>query len=171
VADWMHRTVGGLAPAEPGYRSIEFRPQPGRGVSSASTSHITPYGLAACNWALDGEQIQIEIVVPPNTQAIVYLPGKPANLPIEVGSGKYAWNYTAPDLVTRPSGLTLDNTIAELTSDNDALMEVVAAFEKFDRRLLMHMMSDSKISIRKAISSLPQSEAIMAAVEEVLSSL
>jgi len=171
VADWMHRTVGGLAPAEPGYRRIEFRPQPGRGVSSASVSHNTPYGLAACNWALDGEQVQIEIVIPPNTQAMVYLPGKPADLPIEVGSGKYTWDYAAPDLVTRPSGLTLDNTIAELTSDNDALMEVVAAFEKFDRRLLMNMMSDSKISIRKAISSLPQSEAIMSAVEEVLGSL
>ncbi|MGN6672952.1 MAG: family 78 glycoside hydrolase catalytic domain, partial [Thermomicrobiales bacterium] len=29
VADWLHRTVGGLAPAEPGYRRIEIRPQPG----------------------------------------------------------------------------------------------------------------------------------------------
>ena len=28
VADWMHRTVAGLAPLEPGYRRILFRPSP-----------------------------------------------------------------------------------------------------------------------------------------------
>jgi alpha-L-rhamnosidase len=29
VADWLHRTVGGLAPAAPGYRLIDIQPHPG----------------------------------------------------------------------------------------------------------------------------------------------
>ena len=29
VADWMHRVLGGLAPAAPGYRVINVAPQPG----------------------------------------------------------------------------------------------------------------------------------------------
>ena len=32
VADWLHRTVAGLAPAEPGYRRIEIRPRIGGGL-------------------------------------------------------------------------------------------------------------------------------------------
>jgi alpha-L-rhamnosidase len=102
VADWMHRVIGGLAPAEPGYCRIEFRPQPGRGVCSASASHLTPYGLAACEWTLDGEQMHLEIVVPANTRASVTLPGKPGDKPFEVGSGKYAWDYAAPELAAKP---------------------------------------------------------------------
>src|SRR5581483_18328 len=46
VADWLHRTVGGLAPAEPGYRRIEIKPRPGGGIHHASARHLTPYGMA-----------------------------------------------------------------------------------------------------------------------------
>lgn len=35
VADWLHRTVGGLAPGAPGYRRLEIQPQPGGGLTSA----------------------------------------------------------------------------------------------------------------------------------------
>jgi alpha-L-rhamnosidase len=48
VADWMHRTIGGLTPAGPGNRHIRIRPRPGGGLTHCRTSHITPYGLAEC---------------------------------------------------------------------------------------------------------------------------
>ena len=54
VADWMHRTVAGLAPLEPGYRRILVAPQPGGGLTWAETSLETPHGLAAVRWDLDG---------------------------------------------------------------------------------------------------------------------
>ncbi len=44
VADWLHRSVAGLAPAEPGYRRIRFAPQPGGGLTHASATQRTPYG-------------------------------------------------------------------------------------------------------------------------------
>ena len=44
VADWMHRTVAGLAPAEPGYRVLRVAPRPGGGLTHASARHETPYG-------------------------------------------------------------------------------------------------------------------------------
>src|SRR5690606_14569426 len=53
VADWMHRTVAGLAPAEPGYRKIAFQPRPGGGIRYASARHLTPYGLAECSWSIE----------------------------------------------------------------------------------------------------------------------
>ncbi|PTT70646.1 alpha-L-rhamnosidase, partial [Arthrobacter sp. HMWF013] len=35
VADWMHRSLAGLAPAEPGYRKLLVRPRPGGGLDWA----------------------------------------------------------------------------------------------------------------------------------------
>ncbi len=54
VADWIHRTVGGLAPLDAGYRRILFAPRPGGGLTHASTEHETPYGRAAIRWAPRG---------------------------------------------------------------------------------------------------------------------
>ena len=54
VGDWLHRTVAGLAPAEPGYRLIRVTPRPGVGITSAAATHETPYGTAAVAWTLAG---------------------------------------------------------------------------------------------------------------------
>ena len=52
VADWLHRTVAGLAPAAPGYRRLRIAPRPGPGITSAAATHETPYGTAAVAWTL-----------------------------------------------------------------------------------------------------------------------
>ena len=44
VADWMHRTIGGIAPGEPGYRTVRVAPRPGGGIEWAKSSLRTPYG-------------------------------------------------------------------------------------------------------------------------------
>ena len=36
VADWMHRTVGGIAPLEPGYAAVLVAPRPGGGLTWAA---------------------------------------------------------------------------------------------------------------------------------------
>ena len=46
VADWLHRTVAGLALSSPGYRTFTVAPRPGGGLTHASTAHQTPYGRA-----------------------------------------------------------------------------------------------------------------------------
>jgi alpha-L-rhamnosidase len=94
IADWLHRTVGGLAPAEPGYRKLRIAPLPGGGLSWASSRHRTPYGMAESSWRLDDADANIEVtaVVPPNCTATVVLPGSGAR-PREVGSGTHRWHY------------------------------------------------------------------------------
>jgi alpha-L-rhamnosidase len=42
VADWMQRTIGGLAPAEPGYRRLEIRPRPGGALTHAAGAPSHP---------------------------------------------------------------------------------------------------------------------------------
>src|SRR5207302_34054 len=41
VADWMHRTIAGLAPAAPGYREITIKPVPDAALTHASARHET----------------------------------------------------------------------------------------------------------------------------------
>jgi alpha-L-rhamnosidase len=101
VADWLHRTVGGLAPAAPGYRRLEIRPRPGGGLTHARVRHRTPYGPAAVAWRIEAGQITVEVVVPPNTTAGVTLPGSDAE-PAEVGSGTHRWSYQVPDMDRPP---------------------------------------------------------------------
>ncbi|MCU0520278.1 MAG: glycoside hydrolase family 78 protein [Anaerolineae bacterium] len=100
VADWLHRTVAGLAPGSPGYRTLVLQPRPGGGLTYAAARHITPYGPAACSWRLSGPDsasITVEVVVPPNTTARVLLSGRRlpgrADAPFEVGSGRHTWTY------------------------------------------------------------------------------
>ena len=75
VADWMHRSVGGLAPLEPGYRRILVAPQPGGGLTWAATSLETPFGRAAVRWDAEGAGIRAQIEVPAGAEAVVRLPG------------------------------------------------------------------------------------------------
>lgn len=95
VADWLHRTVAGLAPAEPGYRSLVIQPRPGGGLTSARASLRTPYGLAESGWSIEEGQLKIKVIVPPNTTASVTLPAGEGQ-PLKVGSGVYHWSYALP---------------------------------------------------------------------------
>jgi len=84
VANFMHSTIGGISPLEPGWKHVLIRPQPGGTITSASVSHKSPYGQIKCSWMLKDEQLVVDIAVPPNSSATVELPG----LKTRVGSGK-----------------------------------------------------------------------------------
>jgi alpha-L-rhamnosidase len=88
IADWLHRTVAGLAPAEPGYRRILIAPRPGGGLAHASAAHETPYGRAEVAWVRSGGRLEVDIAVPAGAVATVSLPD-PDWTEIEVGSGRH----------------------------------------------------------------------------------
>jgi alpha-L-rhamnosidase len=96
IADWMHRVIGGLAPATPGYRRIRVAPIPGGGVTWARAAHDTPYGRAEVSWRLDGEMFRLDVVVPPGATAEVTLPGDADAHP--VGSGAHSFACPAAQL-------------------------------------------------------------------------
>lgn len=89
VADWLHRSVAGLAPGAPGYRRLRIRPLPGDGLDDASARLDTPYGRAEAGWRRDGGEIVVRATVPTGTTASIELPdGRPA---FEVSSGEHEW--------------------------------------------------------------------------------
>src|SRR5690606_614689 len=77
IGDWMYSVVAGidLDPAEPGYRHVLIRPQPGGGLTSVRANLDTGYGEVASGWTREGERFELTVTVPPNTRATVRLPG------------------------------------------------------------------------------------------------
>lgn len=76
VADWMHRTIGGIAPLTPGYEQVLVAPQPGGGLSWAAASLESPRGPITTRWsAADDGQLTLDLGIPDGATALVRLPG------------------------------------------------------------------------------------------------
>jgi alpha-L-rhamnosidase len=95
VADWLHRTVGGLSPAEPGYRRMRIAPQPGGGLTHATLVHDTVHGRVRVAWRITGRHMTVEVTLPEGTRAIVDLPF--GDQMLEVGGGTHTWESALPD--------------------------------------------------------------------------
>ncbi|WP_405848657.1 alpha-L-rhamnosidase C-terminal domain-containing protein [Streptomyces sp. NBC_01518] len=129
VADWLHGTVAGLAPAEPGYRRLRVEPRPGGGLTHANARLRTPYGLAEVSWNLAGTELTVEALVPPNTTAEVLLPDSAAD---EVGSGRYSWTVPYASADTERAPLSVDMSI-------DALLDREPAARAFKDLLIAYI--------------------------------
>jgi len=175
VADWLHRTIGGLAPAAPGYRHLDVRPCPGGGLTRARARHITPYGAAECAWTIEAGQIEVVVVVPPNTTASVTLPGSKV-MPIEVGSGTHRWSY--PYHIKRNRHpRSLDSTINEFIDDPEAWTTVLTTMRQHLPSLARHMdvgtmmQWNGNMTLGQMLSLLPHADELPTALRAALAAL
>lgn len=76
IGDWMYRAVTGLDTDAPGYKSIRIQPRPGGGLTQASADLQTLYGPAASRWQRDEQNLTLEVEIPVNTTATIYVPAK-----------------------------------------------------------------------------------------------
>ncbi|WP_216326300.1 glycoside hydrolase family 78 protein [Deinococcus aestuarii] len=173
VADWLHRTVAGLAPAEPGYRRMTIQPIPGGGLTFASARHVTPYGEASVAWVIRDGQIEVRIVVPPNTRAEVILPGGGTH---EVGSGEHRWAspYANPNAARPP--VTLDSDFDTLSGHPEAYAVVTGLVREHSadhldgfRRSLQG--GTAGASLRTAVWGIPHREELLRKLEGALRAL
>ncbi|HJS55726.1 MAG TPA: family 78 glycoside hydrolase catalytic domain [Chitinophagaceae bacterium] len=88
IGDWMYRVVAGLDTYEdgPGYKHIRIQPHIGGGLTNASASLQTYYGNTSSGWKIEGNQIILDVEIPANTKATVYVPAANADLVKENGS-------------------------------------------------------------------------------------
>lgn len=97
VIDWLHTTVAGISPIEPGWRRVRVQPIPGGTITSARATYESPYGRVECEWEVrEGNIFVLDLVVPPNSRALVILPGHAEEQ--WVGSGKHSFStlYSSP---------------------------------------------------------------------------
>ena len=115
VGRWMFGIVAGIDIESPGYKRIIINPQPGGGFSYAKASYESIHGMIMSDWRIEGGTFTLNVTIPPNTKATVFVParssgsvtesGKPAGTSegvrflrmeadkavYEVGSGKYVF--------------------------------------------------------------------------------
>jgi alpha-L-rhamnosidase len=120
--EWLYEGVAGIAPdpEAPGYRHVVVRPRvvPDGGLTWAKASYRSLRGTIKSGWSLKGGLLTLDVTVPPNVTATVYVPtadpaavresGRPADAAegvtllrteedaavFRVGSGTYS--FTAP---------------------------------------------------------------------------
>ncbi len=74
VAEWMFRTIAGIDTETAGYRDIIIRPQPGGRLTWARASYKSINGLIETQWKIDGEKLTLDVTIPANTTATVFVP-------------------------------------------------------------------------------------------------
>jgi alpha-L-rhamnosidase len=71
VVSFLHRYVAGLQRLEPTWRRFRVQPRPGGGLTSASTSHLTPHGRIEVSWTVTQGSLELRVTVPPGCVAEV----------------------------------------------------------------------------------------------------
>jgi alpha-L-rhamnosidase len=76
IGDWMYRVVAGIDTYEdgPGYRHSRISPHPGGGLDSAGADLLTGYGRLSSHWQLTGDSLRMDVTIPANTTATIYIP-------------------------------------------------------------------------------------------------
>ena len=85
VGRWLFGTVAGIDTDGPGYKRIRIEPRPGGGITSAKASYKSIYGKIASDWSSDGRTFTLNITIPANTTATVYMPAGDAESVTEGG--------------------------------------------------------------------------------------
>ncbi|MEV7016010.1 family 78 glycoside hydrolase catalytic domain [Streptomyces sp. NPDC093991] len=128
VTAWLHQSVGGPRPTEPGYRRMPVAPRPGPGLSHASLRHLTAHGEVRVSWRTTAADVTVEVTVPPGTEATVTLPLHPEALRTAVTAGTHKWTYPAPPGYAPRARSTLDTPLRVLVSDDTVWNAVKQVF-------------------------------------------
>jgi alpha-L-rhamnosidase len=87
IGDWMYRVVAGINPdpEAPGYKKIIIKPILGGGFTDAIGSLKTNYGTVSSSWSLVGNKLQLDVEIPANTSAKIFIPATSSDSIMEGG--------------------------------------------------------------------------------------
>ena len=87
IGDWMYRVVAGLDTDEdvPGYKKIKIKPHIGGNLTHAAATLNTYYGKVHSGWKFVNGQLILDVEIPANTTAAVYIPAINASSVTENG--------------------------------------------------------------------------------------
>lgn len=76
ISRWFYNNLAGinLDNENPGYKNIIFKPRLIGNLTYVSAWHKSMYGKIGCNWKLCDDMLSLNISVPANCTAIVFLP-------------------------------------------------------------------------------------------------
>jgi alpha-L-rhamnosidase len=97
LMEWFYAGLAGIKQEKNSiaYKNIKIKPQPVGDVMYANAQFNSPYGLIVSSWRKIGNKFELNVEVPANTIATVYLPAnKEYQKPLKIGSGKYKFTVT-----------------------------------------------------------------------------
>jgi len=104
VAAWMMQYLAGIRndPAHPGFQRFIIKPEPAGDLTWVKAHHDSPYGRIESDWKRDGDRFSLDITIPPNSAAEVFLPtSKPDSV---TESGKPAGSAPGVKLLRSENG-------------------------------------------------------------------
>ena len=116
--------------------------------------------------------MNVRIVIPPNTTAVVTLPGANSDV-FEVGPGTHHWSYAYQD----PDGrgpISVDDFIGDLADIPAAWVAVKESIARLAPRshfLKFGLLTQRKTTLRQALAGLPNSEEVLASISDAFSRL
>jgi alpha-L-rhamnosidase len=103
IDEWFLAGLGGIRPGANAYRTLVIQPRPVGDLSYVRTSYETPQGTARGSWTRTEGRFVLDVTVPANTTAEVWLPtgdGR-ATAPARARFARVEKGYT---VYTVPSG-------------------------------------------------------------------
>lgn len=73
---WLYAYLAGIRsdPEQPGFRRVIIKPTVTGDLTYVRASHESPYGKIESNWTRQGNSLRLDVTVPPNSTALVYVP-------------------------------------------------------------------------------------------------
>jgi len=87
IGEWIWNTLAGITICErnPGFKRVIIKPQPSGDLKWAKAEYETNYGKICVDWKTEEEVFTLNLTIPPNTSAVVELPGMHTNPVIKEG--------------------------------------------------------------------------------------
>jgi len=78
LMEWFYSGLAGIRAEEDAvaYDKIKIYPEPVGDVKSAKATYNSSYGLISSDWKINGDVFELEVEIPANTTATIYLPAK-----------------------------------------------------------------------------------------------
>jgi alpha-L-rhamnosidase len=81
VYGWMAHTIGGIdLHVELGFPKLTIAPRIDPNLTWARTSYRSPFGTIATSWKREGDRLDLEVTIPANTMASVWLPANSSDI-------------------------------------------------------------------------------------------
>ncbi len=94
IDEWFFASLAGIRPGKPGFKEIIIRPEPVGDLTYVRASHHSAYGRIAVNWKKHDHKFLLNVEIPVNCSAKIYLPGE--STPVAVLSGRYQFEKLLP---------------------------------------------------------------------------
>ena len=76
IGDWFYKDLAGIRPLQPGFASFAIDPDFSPGLDAVDATRSTPYGDLSVSWKRQAGVLHLNVTVPVNSAAEVWLPAQ-----------------------------------------------------------------------------------------------